>query len=190
MTETTKVIGRADSLGTTYLAEARSRFRYYRWLTERALEQINDAEFFRADTPESNSIAIVVKHLAGNMHSRFSEFGTSDGEKSDRNRDGEFLLLDEDTRDRLELKLQQGWDLVESTVDALEPEDLMQTVFIRAQPHSVLEAVNRQLTHYAYHVGQIVVLAQRMRGANWQSLSIPRGQSASFNEAMQSGSGA
>ncbi len=188
MSELTPADGQPDVVGATYLAEARSRFRYYRWLTERALEQVNDAEFFRVDAPESNSIAVVAKHLAGNMRSRFSDFGNSDGEKPDRNRDGEFLLLDEDSRDQLELKLQQGWDLVESTVDALEPEDLAQTVYIRAQPHSVLEAVNRQLTHYAYHVGQIVMLAQRMRGPSWESLSIPRGQSASFNEAMQASS--
>ena len=154
-------------------------------MTERALEQVDDREFFRAVDTESNPIAVIVKHLAGNMMSRFRDFGNSDGEKDDRDRDAEFELYEEDTRGRLELRIQQGWDLVESTVDAIGPDDLTRTVFIRSQPHTVLEAVNRQLTHYAYHVGQIVTLARQARGARWESLSIPRGQSKSFNRAMK-----
>ncbi len=181
--------GTAVDVGQAYLNEARARFRYYRWLTERSLEQIDDQGFFERDDEDANSIAIIVKHLAGNMRSRFSEFGTSDGEKADRNRDGEFELYEGDSRDRLELILQQGWDLVESTVDALSPGDLGTTVYIRAQPHTVLEAVNRQLTHYAYHVGQLVMLARRAAGPRWESLSIPRGQSTSFNRSMQFDSG-
>lgn len=172
-------------VGQAFLDEVRARFRYYRWLTERALEQVDDQGFFESEDEEANSIAIIVKHLAGNMRSRFSQFGSSDGEKPDRDRDAEFELYEGDTRDRLEVSLQQGWDLVESTVDRLSPRDLGATVFVRAQPHTVLEAVNRQLTHYAYHVGQLVMLARNAAGPRWESLSIPRGQSKSFNRSMQ-----
>ena len=171
------------SVGDNYLEEARSRFRYYRWLTERALEQVDDRTFF-ATRGESNPIAVIVKHLAGNMLSRFSDFGSSDGEKPDRNRDAEFELYRKDTRQELEMRLQQGWDLVESTVDGLRADDLTRVVHIRSQQHSILEALNRQLTHYAYHVGQIVFIARQAGGRRWESLSIPRGQSDSFNASM------
>jgi hypothetical protein len=161
--------------------------RYYRWLTERALEQVDDHAFFASLDDESNPIAVVIKHLAGNMLSRFSDFGRSDGEKPDRDRDAEFELYVDDTRVRLEMKLNQGWDLVESTVDGLTPDALTNTVFVRGQPLSVLEAVNRQLTHYAYHVGQIVYVARAACGPRWESLSIPRGHSASFNAKLGRG---
>jgi hypothetical protein len=174
----------APSVGESYLGEARSRFRYYRWLAERALEQVDDRQFFHTDSSDTNPVAVIVKHLAGNMLSRFMDFGHSDGEKPDRNRDGEFELYEGDTRSRLEQRLQQGWDLVESTVDGLAVEDLTETVYIRSQPHTALEAINRQLTHYAYHVGQIVTLCRKARGERWESLSIPRGQSNSFNQSM------
>lgn len=175
------------TVGEAFLHEARSRFRYYRWLTERALEQVDDHGFYATLDEESNPVAVLVKHLAGNMMSRFSNFGASDGEKPDRNRDAEFELYEDDTRVRLEMKLQQGWDLVESTVAALTPDDLTNTVYVRGQPHTVLEAVNRQLTHYAYHVGQIVYMARATCGQSWESLSIPRGHSASFNATLGRG---
>lgn len=164
-----------------YLEEARRQFRGYKRLGDGAIAQLKDEELFVTLDPESNSVAIIVKHLAGNMRSRFTDFLTSDGEKSDRHRDQEFELSSETTRTEVIQWWEAGWSCVFSAIEALRPEDVQRSVPIRGEPHTVLQAVNRQLAHYAYHVGQIVFLAKHLRSKDWKSLSIPRGQSEEFN---------
>jgi hypothetical protein len=149
-------------------------------LADKAMAQVDDAGFFAPLGEDENSIAIVVKHIAGNQRSRFRDFLTSDGEKPDRNRDSEFVA-DGDTRAGLLAAWEAGWKTVFDAVEPLREEDLDRTVTIRGEDLTVLQAVTRQLTHYAYHVGQIVLLARHHAGTNWQSLSIPRGKSADFN---------
>jgi hypothetical protein len=163
-----------------YLEEARRQFRGYKRLGEGALTQLNDEEFFVTLDSESNSVAIIVKHMAGNMRSRFTDFLTTDGEKPDRYRDQEFELSSETTRAEVTRWWESGWSCVFSAIDALQPEDVQHAVTIRGEPHTVLQAINRQLAHYAYHVGQIVFLAKHLRSKDWKSLSIPRGQSEEF----------
>jgi hypothetical protein len=164
-----------------YLEEARRQFRGYKRLGEGALTQLNDEEFFVTLDSESNSVAIIVKHMAGNMRSRFTDFLTTDGEKPDRYRDQEFELSSETTRAEVTRWWESGWSCVFSAIDALKPEDVQHAVTIRGEPHTVLQAINRQLAHYAYHVGQIVFLAKHLRSKDWKSLSISRGQSEEFN---------
>jgi Protein of unknown function (DUF1572) len=164
-----------------YLEEARRQFRGYKRLGEGALAQLKDEEFFVTLDPESNSVAVIVKHVAGNMRSRFTDFLTSDGEKPDRHRDQEFELSAETTRAEVMRWWESGWASVLSAIEALKPEDVERTVTIRGEPHTVLQAINRQVAHYAYHVGQIVFLAKHFRSQHWKSLSIPRGQSQNFN---------
>ncbi len=172
------------SPGELYLREVQSRLRYFQFLANDAIAQVDDEGFFYARGRDSNSIAILVKHLVGNMRSRFTDFLISDGEKPDRNRDDEFQRFVRDTRERLEMAFEHAWELVIDTVDEITVEMLSETVYIRNQPLSVLEAVNRQLTHYAYHVGQIVYLAKQATGDDWRTLSIPKGQSEDFNREM------
>ncbi len=164
-----------------YLQEAVRQLRGLKKVADRALAQTEPANFFATLDPEANSIALLVKHLAGNMRSRWTDFLTSDGEKADRHRDSEFVLEPGDTRESLELRWQEGWSLLFSAVEPLASEDLRRTVMIRGEPHSVLRAIHLQVAHYAYHVGQLVLLAKHFAGSRWQSLSIPRGQSEEFN---------
>lgn len=164
-----------------YLDEARRQFRGHKRLGEGALAQLRDEDFFRTLDPEANSVAVVIKHLAGNMRSRFSDFLTSDGEKPDRHRDQEFEITAATTREEVMGWWEQGWAIVFSALESLKPEDVMHTVTIRQEPHTVLQAINRQIAHYAYHVGQIVFLAKHFRSSEWKSLSIPRGKSEEFN---------
>jgi hypothetical protein len=171
-------------LSAHYLEEVRRQFRGHKRLAEGAIDQLRDEEFLVTLDPESNSVALVVKHLAGNMRSRFTDFLTTDGEKPDRNRDREFELDESSTRSRLMLLWEEGWNVVFAAVEGLEPADLMRTVTIRQQPHTVLQALNRQLAHYAYHVGQIVFLAKHLRSQEWKTLSVPRGKSEEFNRQM------
>jgi len=145
------------------------------------MTQLKDDAFFITLDPESNSIAILVKHLAGNMRSRFTDFLTSDGEKPGRHRDQEFEMQAIPTRAELMRWWEEGWAHVFSTIEGLTPEDLMRTVTIRGKPHTVLQALNRQLAHYAYHVGQIVFLTKHLRSNEWESLSIPPGKSEEYN---------
>jgi hypothetical protein len=166
-----------------YQADALSSFRNYKRMAERAVEQVSDEEFFREIDAESNSIAIIVKHIAGNAWSRWRDFLTSDGEKADRLRDTEFALID-DTRESLMQFWEQGWQTLFNNVEGLKEEDFSKTVTIRGEPHTVIEAINRQLTHYAYHVGQIVFLAKHLKAAEWQTLSVPRNRSAEFNQFL------
>jgi Protein of unknown function (DUF1572) len=170
-----------DSVGAHYLDEARRQFRGHKRLAEGALAQLRDEEFFLTIDPEANSIATLVKHIAGNMRSRFTDFLTSDGEKPDRRRDQEFELSANSTRADVMRWWEEGWGIVLSAVAALEPEDVERTVMIRGEPHTVLQAINRQIAHYAYHVGQIVFLAKHLRSREWKSLSIPRGKSEEYN---------
>lgn len=164
----------SDSIGTAYLAEVLRVFRQYKQLGERAMDQLEPTELFRVLDDESNSVAIIVKHMAGNMRSRWTDFLTTDGEKPDRNRDGEFEMDDATAPADLRRWWEDGWRCVFSAVEPLRPEDLLRTVTIRSEPHSVLQAIDRQIAHYAYHIGQIVQLARHWRGPRWQTLSIPK----------------
>jgi hypothetical protein len=170
----------------SYLKDSLDVFRYYKTLAERALAQCSDAQLFASIDHESNSIAIVVKHIAGNMRSRWREFLTTDGEKPDRNRDTEF---ESPATARAELMEQwnAGWKWVFDALEPLTDADLTKTVYIRGEAHSVMQAINRQIAHYSYHVGQIVFLAKHLNSANWKSLSVPRKQSAAFNADVAAG---
>jgi Protein of unknown function (DUF1572) len=174
----------SSDLCSQYLDEVRRQFRGHKRLAEGAIAQLKDEELFTTLDAESNSIAIIIKHLAGNMRSRFTEFLTTDGEKPDRHRDQEFEIHAGTTRAAVMGWWEEGWACVLSAIERLQPEDLMRTVTIRGEPHSVLQAVNRQVTHYAYHVGQIVFLAKHFRSTEWKSLSVPRGKSEEFNAQM------
>jgi len=172
------------SIGQHYLDDALRTFRDYKKLAERAFAQISDEDFFRTIDEESNSIAVNMKHLAGNMLSRWTDFLTTDGEKPNRDRDMEFVILPGTTKDDMLAYWEKGWKCVFDAVDPLQPEDLMRTVKIRSQDHTVVQAINRQLTHYAYHVGQIVYLAKHFKSSHWQSLSVPKNKSAEFNARL------
>ena len=170
-------------LAAHYLDEARRQFRGNKRLAEAAIAQLKDEELFFTLDPESNSIAILVKHLAGNMRSRFTDFLTTDGEKPDRFRDQEFELNAATTRADVMRWWEEGWEQVFKTLNALKPEDVMRTVTIRGEPHTVLQAINRQIAHYASHSGQIILLAKHLRSKQWKTLSIPRGKSEDYKRA-------
>lgn len=167
-----------SDLGRHYLENVIREFEAMKRQAERALEQVSDDQLNVALDPESNSLAVIVKHISGNMRSRWTEFLTSDGEKPDRDRDGEFEGTL--TRGELLLRWQRGWDCVFAAMRTLTPEDLLRSVTIRSEAHTVVQATFRQLTHYAAHIGQIVFLAKHLAGDRWKSLSIPRGQSRAF----------
>ena len=171
---------------TSYLEDSLSLFRYYKKLGEGAIAQVSDEQMLATLDPEMNSIAQIVKHMAGNMRSRWSDFLTSDGEKPDRNRDSEF---DEPpvTRESLMTMWEVGWKCLFEALEPLGAADIERIVTIRGEAHSVMQAVNRQIAHYAYHIGQIVFLAKHLQHARWKSLSIPRNQSASFNQRVATG---
>jgi hypothetical protein len=174
----------SDSLAEHYIENALKEFRGMKALADKAVVQVSDEEFFRAIDPESNSIAVIMKHMAGNMRSRWTDFLNSDGEKPDRHRDTEFELDKEDRR-AIEERWEEGWRLVFGAIEPLKGEDLMREVTIRREPHTIVEAVNRQLTHYGEHVGQIIFLAKHLKSSAWKTLSVPRGQSAVFNKRME-----
>jgi len=170
-------------LAAHYLEEAQRQFRGHKRMAEAAMGQLSDQDFFVTLDPEANSVAILVKHLAGNMRSRFTDFLTSDGEKPDRFRDREFELSAGTTRTEVMKWWEEGWTFVFAAIESLKPDDLMRTVTVRGQPHTVLQAVNRQIAHYAQHTGQIVFLAKHLCGSEWKTLSIPRGKSEEFKVA-------
>jgi hypothetical protein len=174
-----------QSLAQHYLDDALYTFREQKKLAERAFAQITDADFFAALDAESNSIAINVKHMAGNMLSRWTDFLTTDGEKPNRDRDLEFVILPGAGRADLLAFWEKGWRCVFDAIEPLGPDDLMRTVLIRGQEHTVLQAINRQIAHYGYHTGQIVFLAKHFKSSNWQSLSVPRNRSAEFNARLE-----
>ncbi len=173
----------SEAIRTNYLSDAVLSFRNYKKMAERTIEQVSDEEFFRTIDAESNSIAILVKHIAGNARSRWSDFLTSDGEKADRNRDKEFELIG-DTRESLMQFWESGWQTLFDAIEPLTADDLEKKVTIRGEAHTVVEAINRQLTHYAYHIGQIVFLAKHLRSTEWMTLSVPRNHSAAFNQHL------
>ena len=167
---------------THYLEEARRQLRGHKRMGEGAMNQLRDEDFFVTLDPESNSVAVIVKHVAGNMRSRFTDFLTSDGEKPDRFRDREFEISPATTRGEVMTWWEEGWTCVFAAIDSLKPEDVLRTVTIRGEPHTVLQAINRQIAHYAQHLGQIVFLAKHLRSGDWKTLSIPRGKSEEFNQ--------
>lgn len=171
-------------LGAAYLAEVRRVFARQQALAERALAQVNDEHFFDAPGPDENSIAIIVKHMGGNMRSRWRDFLATDGEKPDRDRDGEFELRGESRQAVME-RWQQGWQVLFSAIEGLGPDDVLREVRIRGEAHTVLQAIERQVDHYAYHVGQVVQLARHFAGTRWETLSIARGASQQFNEPLR-----
>jgi len=168
-----------------YHRDAINSFRNARKLAERAIEQVSDDEFFATIDEEANSIALIVKHIAGNLRSRWKDFLTTDGEKADRNRDTEFELI-EDTRESLMIFWEDGWKTLFDAIEPLTEEDFAKTITIRGEPHSIVEAINRQLTHYSYHIGQIVLLAKHFRSKEWKTLSVPKNRSAEFNQFVGS----
>jgi len=170
---------------TSYLKDALALFGYYKKLGERAMEQVSDQQLFEVLDEEMNSIAVIVKHMCGNMRSRWTDFLTSDGEKPDRNRDTEFVDPP-DTRDGVMKLWEQGWGCVFAALKPLCDTDLERRVTIRGEDHSVMQAVNRQLAHYAYHCGQMVFLAKHFQQGDWKSLSVPRNKSAEFNRRVLS----
>jgi hypothetical protein len=173
-----------DNFAKNYLESAIAEFRYLKKQGDRAMEQLDDRQLFVTLDAESNSVAIIVKHLAGNMRSRWMDFLTSDGEKPDRFRDQEFIVDANTTRDEVIEWWERGWRYVFGALEPLSPEDVTRTVIIRGEPHTVVQAINRQLGHYAGHVGQIVFLAKHLKSAEWKTLSVPRGQSEQFNQMM------
>ena len=165
---------------SSYINSAIKQFQYYRMLAEKAMEQLDDESFFWQYNDESNSIAVIVNHISGNMQSRFTDFLTSDGEKSWRNRDAEFEDKFHD-RSSLLAHWEKGWECLYNTLNNLRNEDLESIVYIRNDGHTVVEAINRQLAHYPYHIGQIIYIAKMVTDEKWISLSIPRNKSNDYN---------
>ncbi len=170
----------SEQIIENFLKDALETFRNYKKLAEKAMAQVSDEEFFRAIDEEANSIAVIIKHIAGNQKSRWTDFLTSDGEKSDRFRDAEFEVRDE-SRAKLMQFWENGWQTVFDAIEPLTADDFAKKITIRGEPHTISEAINRQLTHYAYHIGQITFLAKHFRTSNWKTLSVPRNKSADFN---------
>ena len=174
----------SEAIVQNYFEDALSSLRSGKKLADKAIAQLKDEEFFVTLDAESNSIAVIMKHMAGNMFSRWTDFLNSDGEKPNRNRDMEFVIEPQTTKDDVIDYWERGWKCVFEALEPLRPEDFEKTVKIRGEDHTIVEAINRQLMHYSYHVGQIVFLAKHFRSAEWKSLSIPRNRSAEFNAFM------
>jgi hypothetical protein len=179
----------AHCLTTSYAQDAKDLFRYYKKLAERAIEQCPDEALFSALDAESNSIAIIVKHMAGNARSRWTDFLTTDGEKPDRNRDSEF---EDPPKNRTELMAmwEQGWKMFFDALEPLGEADMARTITIRTEPHSVMQAINRQIAHYSYHIGQIVFLAKHFTtelNGNWNAVTVPRNKSKQYNSDVTAG---
>lgn len=171
---------------TSYLEDSLTLLRQYKRLGEGAMAQVTEEQLFAAPDAESNSIAIIVKHIAGNMRSRWTDFLATDGEKPNRNRDTEF---ENPPASRAELLSvwEEGWQRVFSALEPLTEADLSCTVTIRGEPHSVMQAISRQIAHYASHIGQIIFLAKHLQASNWHTLSVPRNRSADFNRRVAAG---
>jgi hypothetical protein len=170
-----------EDIVQNYHKDSVSAMRAYKKLAEKAIAQLKDEEFFVTLDEEANSVAVVMKHMAGNMISRWTDFLTSDGEKPDRNRDMEFVIDAQTAKDDVIAYWERGWQCVLNAIEPLTVDDFEKTVLIRGEKHTIVQAINRQLMHYAYHIGQIVFLAKHFRSAEWKSLSIPRNRSADFN---------
>ncbi len=173
-----------ETLGRHYLEEIVSIFRYQRRLAEKAAAQLSEEQLFTSLDEESNSIAIVMQHMGGNLRSRWRDFLTTDGEKPDRHRDTEFEIAPGTTAADVQERWRQGWEILFATLESLTPDDLLKTVTIRAEPHTVIQALERGLSHAAYHTGQIVQLARHFKGDDWQTLSVPKGGSEAYLRRM------
>jgi hypothetical protein len=173
-----------DDFASQYLTNAAVEFRKLKSLADRALAQVGDDELFATLDPESNSLAVLVRHVGGNLRSRFRDFLTTDGEKPDRDRDAEFVVAPGTTRADLLTVWESGWTTLLGAVEALVPADVGRSVVIRGEPHSLVQALERALSHLAYHTGQIVLLAKHARSRDWQTLSVPRGGSAELNRKL------
>jgi hypothetical protein len=171
---------------TSYVEDSIGVFRYYKKLAERAMEQVTDEQLLATLDGEMNSIALIVKHMTGNMRSRWTDFLTTDGEKPDRDRDAEFSAPPA-TRAALLEMWEQGWQCLLGTLESLSDADLGRTITIRGEAHSVMQAINRQVAHYGYHCGQIVFLAKHHCAGHWTVLSVPLGKSAEFTRRVQAG---
>jgi len=171
---------------TSYIEDSVALFRQYKKLAEGAMEQLTDEQLRHPLDPESNSVAIIVKHMVGNMRSRWTDFLTSDGEKPNRNRDSEFVDPPSDGKSLMDA-WEHGWELVFAAIEPLTDADLGRTVMIRGEAHSVMQAINRQIAHYASHVGQIIFLAKHLAKDHWRTLSVPRNRSAEFNRDVVAG---
>lgn len=174
-----------QTLAQEYLQDALGSFRAYKKLAEKALEQLKDEEFFITLDEESNSVAVIMKHLAGNMISRWTDFLTTDGEKPDRQRDLEFVIDANTSKADIFSYWERGWTCVFAAIESLRPEDFSTKVLIRGEEHTIIQAINRQISHYAYHIGQIVFLAKHFRSTEWTTLSVPRNRSAEFNKYLE-----
>ena len=173
-----------EAMQIGYLQSAIREFEAYKDLGEKAITQLSDSQIHWQPNPESNSIAIIIKHLSGNMVSRWTDFLQSDGEKANRNRDAEFVDTNEDFSELMQ-QWGSGWDCLFNAIKPLkDDEDMRKIIYIRKKPQTVYQALNRQLTHYAYHIGQIVYIAKQVKGPEWVNLSIPVGKSADFNKAQ------
>ena len=170
-------------LARDWLTDARREFEKYQRMAERAIAQVPESRWFERLDPEANSVALVMKHVAGNLRSRWTDFLTTDGEKPDRHRDTEFEATPGEDAASMRARWDAGWATLFATLDSLTPADLARTVKIRGEPHTVAQAIQRQLTHYAYHVGQIVLLAKHEAGPAWKTLSIARGKSLDYDVA-------
>jgi hypothetical protein len=169
-------------INTAYLESVKKQFLYYKTLGEKAMEQLEPEQLFVAVNEDTNSIAVIVKHLSGNMLSRWTDFLTTDGEKETRNRDAEFEN-NLKTKQEVLAVWNKGWSCLFDSLSKLQPKQLSQIIYIRNEGHTVIEAINRQLAHYPYHVGQIVFYAKMLKKSDWESLSIPRNKSNSYNAA-------
>jgi len=167
----------------TYIEQLTLEFKRLNRICNAALEQLGDNDVFVLPPNDGNSIAILMKHMSGNMRSRWRDFLTTDGEKPDRDRDSEFVITEADNRTALAVRWADGWDCLFDSLDSLSDGDLSKEVFIRGESHTVLQAINRQLSHYAYHAGQIVLRAKELAGPRWQTLSVAKGESKEYNEA-------
>ena len=167
-----------------YLNDTIATFRNYKQMAEKSIAQVSDEEFFRTLDEEDNSMAIILKHIAGNMRSRWTDFLTTDGEKDFRQRDTEFELID-DTRESLMEYWELSWKTLFGAIEPLTVEDFERKVTIRGEDHTIIEAINRQMTHYAYHIGQITFLAKHFKSKDWKTLSVPKNKSTEFNEFLK-----
>jgi hypothetical protein len=171
---------------TSYIEDSLALFRQYKRLAEGAMEQLSDEQLCHTLDPESNSVAVIVKHMAGNMRSRWTDFLTSDGEKPDRNRDSEFVEPPGDRKSLMDA-WDHGWSCVFATLEPLTDADLSRTVMIRGEAHSVMQAINRQIAHYSSHIGQIIFISKHLASDQWKTLSIPRNRSSQFNQKVAEG---
>ena len=175
----------SEAIVRNYHEDSIASLKSYKKLADKAIAQLKDEEFFVTLDEEANSVAVVMKHMAGNMFSRWTDFLTSDGEKPNRNRDMEFVIEQSTTKQDVLDYWERGWACVFAAIEPLTPEDFEKRVSIRGEEHTIVMAINRQLMHYAYHIGQIVFLAKHFRAGDWNSLSIPRNKSVEFNASMK-----